>query len=438
MHYYVEPEGMSKGARDLASAAAELGPADEKQAAAGTASDADFGRLPGAAVAGAAVRSALAALQPFLHTESAQLERLSEDVHDAARRYRSADARTSQLYRELLAETDGVPRDGLGLAVTTLPAPNTDPHAVNDWWERRDADARERMVTTHPELIGGLDGVPVEVRDRANRVLLDRALAEHRLYRENPELDVMHGSTGKVAAMEAIQARLTAPGDRPPAYLLKIDPADDGQLIMSIGNPDTAPRTVTYVPGMTSDLATTPAMLERMDAVVAQAPPGTAATLWLGYDAPDGLGEVFRRSFAEAAAEPLSRFADGLRATGTVPGGSYNLLLAHSYGTTTYGVTSSTLGVDANAAYLVGSIGTTVQSGNAMLGTGDVNISTTRYDVAHGVGYVEYYNVDPSRIPFNAVVLPVGYIGDPVESHKIYLRDPQVIANISRLLSQRP
>lgn len=51
-----------------------------------------------------------------------------------------------------------------------------------DWWYNRiGAEQREAMIRVHPELVGNADGIPVEARDRANRLALERDLTSYRM-----------------------------------------------------------------------------------------------------------------------------------------------------------------------------------------------------------------------------------------------------------------
>ncbi|MDR7275602.1 alpha/beta hydrolase [Catenuloplanes atrovinosus] len=441
VNLYAEPDAMLQGAGRLAAAAAELAPAATKQAMAGTPAGEQFGRVPGSVAATAACRAAFDVLQRFLTETATRVERLSEAVRTVSGRYGRMDARLRQLYHELLTESDGQRRDNLGLAVATAPATGADPAAVDDWWQRRDADARERMVTTHPELIGALDGVPIEARDRANRALLERALAEQRQLLAEKNAGGSTAETlevgGKVAALEAIQRRLADPGTRLPAFLVALDAGGDGRTIISAGNPDTASRSLTYVPGMYSNLASAPTIFDDIDVIAARAPQGTAMSLWLNYDAPNGLDEVQLRTHAQEAAPHLTRYLDGLRITHQGESAPWNVLLAHSYGTTTVGVTGATFGIDVDRAHLMGSIGTTVPSVHGLLGVdpGDVTVMTTPNDVAHLVpGYPGWHGPDPSLPEWNGVVIPLPYEGGMVDSHTMYLKDPRVQDFILKLL----
>jgi len=214
--------------------------------------------------------------------------------------------------------------------------------------------------------------------------------------------------------------------------------AEDGRAIVSLGNPDQAGQVLTYVPGMGSNLGTVTDQLDRMDAVLARAPQHTAAIVWLGYDAPDLGPEVAFGSFAREGAEPLHRFQEGLRATHLGDAPSTNVLLAHSYGTTTYGITAAEHGVSADKVYLLGSIGTDQESAHRLLGTptAEVYATTHGWDVAHLPPAVDYYRASPADPLFEAHLLPGDYRGI-IHSHTEYLHQPDILDNIAGLLARR-
>lgn len=56
--------------------------------------------------------------------------------------------------------------------------------------------------------------------------------------------------------MTALRDRIEAApeGTRDELFLLKLDPAGNGQAIVSIGNPDTATNVATLVPGTANNL----------------------------------------------------------------------------------------------------------------------------------------------------------------------------------------
>jgi Alpha/beta hydrolase len=441
---YADPAQMLTGAQGLAGVAAKLGPAAVRHRTVELAPG-SFAAVTHSAAAQQAWKRAAGLLATYLATTTPAVESLSEGVYRSSKAYRSADARVAEMYRELLLLLDQGGTGGPGGAAALvgndgIPPPGTHPDAVHDWWQSLGEDGRAKVIAEHPERIGPLDGVPVDARDQANRALLDREAAHQRQlikeYERQPAVLAaeLSEAKAKVVALEAIRTRLDG---EPRAYLLGISGADDGRAIVAVGNPDTARQVLTYVPGMASDLSTVPTQVDRMDAIVARAPANTAAVLWLGYDAPDLGPQVLLESYARDASEPLSRFQDGLRAT-HLGEPSHNVLLAHSYGTTTYGITAATQGVSADSVYLIGSIGSEQQSAHGFLGTSSANVYVTTHgpDVAHILPSVDYYGPDPSSPPFDAQHLPGDYDGI-LDSHTSYLFRPEILDNITGLLTRR-
>ncbi|BDZ46406.1 hypothetical protein [Naasia aerilata] len=54
------------------------------------------------------------------------------------------------------------------------------PAEVQTWWGSLDVGERRGLVAEAPELVGNLDGIPYDVRDRANRALLTEDVGEIR------------------------------------------------------------------------------------------------------------------------------------------------------------------------------------------------------------------------------------------------------------------
>ena len=250
----------------------------------------------------------------------------------------------------------------------TRPAAGAEPAAVRDWWEGLTAAQRRWLVLREPATIGRLDGVPVAARDQANRLLLEtqRAGLLHRWARrrDRPGLELARVEAA-LTGLDAIEDRLAADSG-PRAYLLGLDTAGDGRVIVAVGNPDRADNVLTYVPGMTSDLARADREFARALQVVRRCvelgpTEQTAAVLWLDYDAPDFVHEAFRASFAHDAAPTLHRFQEGLRATHEGPP-AHQTVLGHSYGSLVVGVTARDHGLAANSLIFVGSPGVGVDS----------------------------------------------------------------------------
>ena len=249
------------------------------------------------------------------------------------------------------------------------PAAGAGPAEVGRWWAGLTPAERRWLVAHEPALVGRLDGVPVTARDQANRLLLAARRAallarERELLSRAPRGPVEVARLARVAAalrgLDGLAERLAAPAP-PRAYLLGLDPAGDGRAIVALGNPDRAGAVLTYVPGMTADLADAPGELGRaarvLDRCAALAPAEeTAAVLWLDYDAPDFLDEAARGGQARDAGPALHRFQEGLRASHEGPP-ARQTVLGHSYGSLVVGTAARDHGLSADALVFVGSPG---------------------------------------------------------------------------------
>ncbi|WP_431918612.1 alpha/beta hydrolase [Micromonospora wenchangensis] len=291
-----------------------------------------------------------------------------------------------------LAELTGAARTGwVQRPPPGRPADDATPAAVRTWWNGLTPAQRRWLVLHEPARIGPRDGVPAAARDQANRLLLaghrEVLLAERRAVSAS-------GSGGRsglrridraLATLDGLAGRLAATtGPRP--YLLGLDPRGDGRAIVALGNPDRARRVLTYVPGMTSDLADVPGELGRaarvQDRCTALAPgEETAAVLWLDYDAPDFLPEASSPAQARDAGPGLHRFQEGLRATHDGPP-ARQTVLGHSYGSLVVGSAARDHGLAADALAFVGSPGVGVDRAGALgLPPGQVWSSTAGDDV---------------------------------------------------------
>jgi hypothetical protein len=61
-----------------------------------------------------------------------------------------------------------------------IPDSGTDPHQVHRWWESLPPEERERLADEQPERIDNLNGIPVAIRDPANRRVMDQDLGRVR------------------------------------------------------------------------------------------------------------------------------------------------------------------------------------------------------------------------------------------------------------------
>ncbi|GAB7040601.1 MULTISPECIES: alpha/beta hydrolase [Catenuloplanes] len=263
------------------------------------------------------------------------------------------------------------------------PGPGASPATTRAWWDSLTPAQRRWLIRHEPTLVGGLDGVPTAARDLANRALLDLALEAARLGLPVDGLRSGAPSGGVsltgadlrgviagdapyardaalIASLERLADRVSADAD-PPRYLVRFDPSGDGRAIVAVGDPDRSAAVVTYVPGMTSDLASAGGELDRA-ARVAEAATAldparrTAAVLWLDYDAPDFVDQAASAAPARDAAPALHLFQEGLRASHEGEP-ARQVVLGHSYGTVVTGVTARDHGLDADGLVLLASPG---------------------------------------------------------------------------------
>ncbi|MER8034482.1 alpha/beta hydrolase [Streptomyces hydrogenans] len=185
-----------------------------------------------------------------------------------------------------------------------LPDPaRMDPAGVARFFAGLGPAERRRLVREHPTVVGNLDGAPLELRYAANS--------------------------------------RTAEGQYPGARVLAHDARGRGQTVLVYGDLATAERVAVVVPGSDVD-AGRMGSLTRKAAALREATGGrTAVVAWAGYTTPVGVGlDAASGELAEAGAERLVRFTEGLRAAGVRPEPS---VFCHSYGSVVCGLAAHRL-----------------------------------------------------------------------------------------------
>ncbi|MFB9835996.1 sugar transferase [Actinoallomurus acaciae] len=252
--------------------------------------------------------------------------------------------------RPTAASAENVPGDGARTPHHGgLPDRPPLPADVKQWWDMLTPDRQRTLSHEHRADIGALDGIPIVIRDRANRAAL--AEQETRLVEERDRIlaSARPGDAGRLRDLEdrsngilAVRERLAAPtsAEHPRPYLLALDTEGTGRVVIAFGNPDTAANVATYVPGAKARLGNAEAHMRVADAIARSArragSPSTAVVAWVGYPAPQTLVGAASRRFADAAAPHLHRFQDGLRVTHQGPR-SHNTVIGYSYGSVVIG-----------------------------------------------------------------------------------------------------
>ncbi|QKG20521.1 hypothetical protein ACTIVE_2159 [Actinomadura verrucosospora] len=314
---------------------------------------------------------------------------------------------------------------GLGLRIPD----GKDPKKTAAWWRGLTPEQRQECITTHPDKIGALDGLPAEVRDQANRLVLreTRADVQQRLNALGPEPKRFLSSptglatnplyqiwkeqhdrlTGQLKGMDAIQGNLDMAGEKnlPNGYLLGFDTQGNGHAIVARGNPDTAIHTGVYVPGTYANLSGIGGDLTRANRLWLTSSPlaggqPISAITWLGYDAPQSIPlEAPFRHYADHGAPLLNQFVDGVR-TSHQGSPTHLTMIGHSYGTTVIGSAAVHGHLNTDDIILAGSPG--VETPNASgLGIGSRHV------------YVDRAPGDPVPPGGSQTELPGRYLGVP-------------------------
>lgn len=242
-----------------------------------------------------------------------------------------------------------------------------DPQEFNDLWDKLDQEQKDALYN-QDHSIGNHPGMPFADKNTYNQRHLDELTATtqsnvdrmqqrfdelaHRAYMgdhsaaTNNELAAL--TPQLAAAKHQLDGYRAVNGvldnkDGLPRYLAQID--DQGHAAVSIGNPDTASRTATFVPGTGQDLATfegSDRKSEAMFRATLLADPtltadDVAVTTWMGYDRPMNLAEAAFPGRAENGGAALDSFVNGMHAshTGAVP--AVDTVIGHSYGSTLVG-----------------------------------------------------------------------------------------------------
>lgn len=388
------------------------------------------------------------------------------------------DTRTAKIIADNTAVAAGTPAARVDR--TMVPSKGGDPAAVKQWWDSLSTAQRRYVLAEYPELIGGLDGVPIADRDVANRIMLDRqkdhlknrraeldtrealilAMGEQGrgqdLYPGQPnpagaalaELDKIRAERGdidgKLRGIDKIDSRLNA-SDKPRAYLVGFNTADDGRAIVAVGNPDTADNVMTYVPGTGAELSKIGGDIERTDWMAADATrvdpsKQTAVLVWMDYDAPDTIPGATYSDYAKAGGVDLNRFQDGLRQTHDGPQ-SRNVVMGHSYGSTVIGNSAFDKPIAADALVFVGSPGVDTNSASDLHGVKPGQVWATRADhdmIARVPDWDIVHGNDPTREDFGGRVFHSNP-GDPDNegaTHSMYWdKDNDARRNMAYILT---
>jgi hypothetical protein len=349
-------------------------------------------------------------------------------------------------------------------SVESIAVPPSTASGVAGWWATLTVEQQQEAVGRWPEAVGPTDGLPAWARDRANRVLLDRAEADLAaqvvVLQPGPPtwgdlleptglagaatIGTFGGGTRRVAYQQAV-AKLSAVRatrqvlDQPDGQrrqLLSVDVSGrSAHVAVAVGDLDHAHHVAVVVPGFTTTVERDLVGADRVSADLADEARraaslvgddrAVAAVTWIGYDIPQtsdtlhsGHSVVLRRS-AQAGAVPLAAFLGGIAP------GRHVTLVGHSYGSTTAGLAVARGGTGVEDLVALGSPG---------LGTSAVaefGLPPSRVHVLEAdedpVADLGWFGPDPSGLPgvdrlsTEDATLPDGSGGIRSTGHSAYL-----------------
>ncbi|MYS07144.1 hypothetical protein GTW71_32445, partial [Streptomyces sp. SID6041] len=207
-----------------------------------------------------------------------------------------------------------------------------------------------------------LDGAPVALRYRANRIALGRALDAER----DQVRDARLSAEGRHEAQRRLDRFVSLL--RPGRQVLAFDPTGTGRTAEVLGDLARARRVSVIVPGVDTNLLTfqkthgrygAPAGMARsLYRAERAASPGArvAVIAWADYTAPAGVGvDAMTGRLAEGGAARLVRLTEGL------PGDARVALFCHSYGSVLCGVAAPRLPARVTDVAVAGSPGMRVE-----------------------------------------------------------------------------
>lgn len=288
-------------------------------------------------------------------------------------------------------------------AVSDLLAAPPAASEVADWWASTDAGVRSRLISTAPQVVGNLEGLPYAVRDSANRTFLETQL-------EGLQQKLSDGSAGR-AATEQLQAKLhmlqqisdaVVTGDSGlHRSLVNFDAENGGRAVIAVGDLTRADYVSVLVPGMfysvdseigswanaADQLAVDQrAWLRRLTPAQHDGTVQTVATIaWIGYQTPT----VVNVASLDLAREGRDALTSSLRGLDALRGdhAPYISVLAHSYGATAALLALQENDITVDALAMVGSPGSPAENvGQLRVRDGNVWVADAALDPIASTG----------------------------------------------------
>ncbi|MET9381514.1 alpha/beta hydrolase [Streptomyces sp. NPDC002928] len=291
-----------------------------------------------------------------------------------------------------------------------LPDPHAAPDRLSRFFASLTAQQRNRLAQRYPLAVGNMNGAPVKLRYRANRVALGQA--------REVESQRMHDNRLSPAGQQEAGRRMhrfesMMSGGR---QILAFDPEGSGRAAEVFGDLTEAERISVVVPGVDTDLLTFQRTNRKYSAPVGMAQSlyaaehaaspttRTAVIAWADYTAPAGLG--IDSATAMRAEDGAVRLNALLRA---LPGGSPVSMFCHSYGSVVCGVAAHDMPRRVADVAVAASPGMRVASASHLGTSAQVWAMRDADDWVQDVPYLEVgglgHGADPVSTAFGARVL---------------------------------
>ncbi|NUO45283.1 MAG: hypothetical protein HOV82_25025 [Streptomyces sp.] len=296
------------------------------------------------------------------------------------------------------------------IAGDELPDPDASPVRLAAFFASLTAPQRATLAHRYSLAVGNMNGAPVELRYRANRIALDKARKTERKRMHDPRLspDGQQEAGRRMHRYEALMS-----GKR---HILAFDPEGSGRVAEVFGSLSKAERISVVVPGVDTDLLTFQRTYRKYSAPVGMAKSlyaaekaaspstRTAVIAWADYTAPGGLG--LDSATGVRAAEGAIRLNALVRA---LPGSAPVSLFCHSYGSVVCGVAARELPGRVADIAVAGSPGMRVEKASHLHTSAQVWAMRDADDWIQDVPYLELgglgHGADPVSSAFGARVL---------------------------------
>ncbi|MEV5353091.1 alpha/beta hydrolase [Streptomyces sp. NPDC052693] len=296
------------------------------------------------------------------------------------------------------------------IAGRRLPDPRSEPAKLARFFASLGERDRARLVRKYALAVGNMNGAPVELRYRANRLALAEArrVERERMHDERLTPAGQHEAGRRMHRFEDLMEK----GRR----ILAFDPEGSGRVAEVFGDLRRAERVSVVVPGVDTDLLTFQrthrpysapvGMARALYAAERQASPSTrtAVIAWADYRAPSGLG--IDSATAMRAEDGAVRLDSLVRA---LPGAAPVSLFCHSYGSVVCGVAAHRLPDRVADIAVAGSPGMRVEKADQLRTGARVWAMRDADDWIQDVPYLELgglgHGADPVSAGFGARVL---------------------------------